>query len=289
MPVSAIKQLLDDAETAPVPAQTHYAPCGWRKTIFAILFLLLLPFTVSIPIVLAQRLMTGVWIDTWGFIVLGLGLFLITLLVLFELLYSLRAEVQIGEKAVRFTVPSGAAGLFPHFAYRTETVPYAEIARLEKVCEVRGGSLAPVLLNCTRIVRHDGTTVELGSCHEQNPDHTFPYQTISAEIARRAGVEIDNCGHIRQPRAFGLLQPGRPLGAPEPLHTDAIAKINRRHGQLVLLAAVTIAILLGLGIASDVWTHRAAFVDRPSATPVVYPGAIPDGAEPAAASGADNR
>lgn len=270
-----VQTLLDDSYDHHNDGRTHYAPSGWRKTIFAFVFLLLLPFALSLPVMIYQRIVSGAWMETWGIFILAVAIFLITLLVFFELMYSLRAEVEVGDKAVRFTVPRGKAGLFPNFFYRTEYVPYAEIDRLEQVCEVRGGALTPLLLNCTRIVKHDGTSIDMGSCHEQNPDHTFPYHLIARQVADKAQVEILDCGHVRQKRAFGLLQPGRPLGAPEAFGPEGVSRINRLHGRIVAVLVVALVVLLGLGIASDVTKHGGALIGGPTSQPIVYPGAKP--------------
>ncbi|MEM9029042.1 MAG: hypothetical protein AAGC70_11800 [Pseudomonadota bacterium] len=266
--VNMTRRLLDDDHVEDHSGRTYYAPSGWRKTIFAFLFLLLLPFTFSIPMMLYQRVANGVWLDTWGLIIVGLGLGLLTLLVLFEFVYSLRAEVEIGEKAVRFTVPQGAVGLFPNLFYRTEEISYADIERIEHICEVHGGSMTPVMMNCTRIITKDGRTIPMGSCNEQNPDHTFPYHTIALQIAERAGIEMVDRGHVRQRRKFALIQPGAALGEPEPMEADAISSINRRHQILVWLLAVAIAGLLALGIFSDLTSTTIDTGERAADTPL---------------------
>lgn len=264
-----IEHLLDDTHHEGED-QLRYAPSGWRKTIFAFLFLILLPFAGSLPVMLYQRVINGVWFDTWGLLVVGTGLLLITLLVLFELIYSLRAEVEIGEKAVRFTVPQGAVGWMPTVFYRTETVPYADIARVEHVCEVRGGSLAPVLMNCTRLVKHNGDVVLMGTCNEQNPDHTFPYNRIARQIAERVGVEVIDCGHVRQRRKFALMRPGQAIGEPMMLADGEVSAINRRHQAFVWIASTLVAALVAVGVASDLISN-GEFGGRAADTPIVQP------------------
>lgn len=247
---NSVPGILDDS-IATQDDRTTYAPSGWRKTIFGFLFLLLLPFAASVPMMLGQRLLHGAVTGSVGLVIVGAGLAIVTLLVLFELIYSLRAEVDVGEKTVRFTVPSGAVGWLPSFFYRTEEIAYADIARIEHTCELCGGRVTPLLVNCTRIHLRDGRVVPLGTCNEQNPDHTFPYDRIAQQIAERAGLEIQNGGHFRQKRAFALIQPGRAIGEPVPVSDTEISDVNRRHRSFAVIVSIAIGALLVLGIVSD--------------------------------------
>ena len=257
MPSAVTRHLLDDTHHQPSADRVHYHPSGWRKTIFAVLLLLLAPFTASIPVMIYQRVAADVWIDTWGLLILGAGLFAIMALVLFELIYSLRAEVLLGDNAVRVTVPSGAVGLFPTLFYRTEQIPYDDIARIERIGELHGSPVAPVLLNVTRVVTKDGQLIVLGCCNEQNPDHTFPFDRIADQLAERTGLTVTDLGHVRQKRTLGLLSAGADLAEPEQLAETDIARINSHHNRFIVVASVLLAALLGLGITSDVMTTSA--------------------------------
>jgi hypothetical protein len=58
---------------AAVPARRVYASGTLRKIIFSIVFLLLLPFFVSLFPMLAARIAHGQWVGTSGLMVLALG------------------------------------------------------------------------------------------------------------------------------------------------------------------------------------------------------------------------
>ena len=86
--------LSDDSYTHPEgeAEKTFYEVGGGRKTFFALAFIVLLPFFVSVPVMLYQRIAKGVWLDTWGLIIIALAFLAIMLLILFELIFSLRAK-----------------------------------------------------------------------------------------------------------------------------------------------------------------------------------------------------
>ena len=92
--------IVDEPARAPAPAEsrpesperTYYECGGGRKTFYALAFIILLPFFISLPVMLTQRIMKGVWLDTWGLMVIAVGFTLIMMLVLFELVFSLTAR-----------------------------------------------------------------------------------------------------------------------------------------------------------------------------------------------------
>ncbi|MCB1742940.1 MAG: hypothetical protein KDK91_21370 [Gammaproteobacteria bacterium] len=242
--------LVDD-QVAPTTAdneKTYYESGGGRKTFYALSFILLLPFFISLPVMLAQRIMKGVWLDTWGLMVLAAGFTIIMGLVLFELVFSLRAKVDLGSKAVAFTLPAGGGGLTPTLFYQSRTIPYEDIATIQSFCDCYGGAVAPVVLRGTRLILKTGERIPLGFVNDADDDPRFPFTTIAHQIARRAGVEVDDIGHIRyalHKRMFGIKHAG------DGMPPEDVAGINRQHNVFLIGIVIVMAALLVLGIGND--------------------------------------
>jgi hypothetical protein len=245
--------ILDDGAHANEAAteQTYYESGGGRKTFYALAFIILLPFFISLPMMFAQRIIKGVWLDSWGLVAIAIGFTAIMVLVLFELVFSLRAKVDIGTKAVAFTLPSRGAGLTPTLFYQSRTIPYEDIAAVQSYCDCYGGTMAPVILRAARLVLKTGERVPLGFVSEADDDPRFPMMTIAHQIAGRAGLEIKDLGHVKyalHQRMFGAVSPSS-----SNMPKDAVAEVNRGHNWFLTVLTVVMAGLLVLGIGSDMW------------------------------------
>lgn len=233
--------------------KTYYESGGGRKTFYALSLLILLPFFVSLPVMLTQRIVRGVWLDTWGLMVLAAGFTLIMALVVFELVFSLRAKVDIGSNAVAFTLPSRGGGMTPTLFYQSRIIPYEDIKAIQSYCDCYGGVVAPVILRGARLVLKSGEIITLGFVNENDDDPRFPFKTIVRQIAERAGIEITDLGHVRYAltqRMFGLK--GQ---QPATMPTGDIKNINRQHTWFLTIIIGLMLILMGLGIVSDIWTE----------------------------------
>ncbi|MEL6298550.1 MAG: hypothetical protein AAFQ45_08255 [Pseudomonadota bacterium] len=246
-----VASLLDD-EARSVREKEVYEPGGLQRTIFGLAFLVLLPFYVSLPVMLYQRITAGVWLDTWGLGVIAIGFTVLMVLIAFELIYALRTRVALDEDAVRFIVPAHGPGLIPMVSYRKEEVPWDDITGVEQRMEVYGGSLAPVVMATTNILLASGKRVLLGAVNEHNPDHSLPFHTIGRQIARAADVPFVDRGYVKRNARKPLI--GLDVDQPEntPLGEADVAKLNRRHNEIVIAFVSVFGLLLALSIATDV-------------------------------------
>lgn len=228
-----------------------YASGTLRKIAFSFIFLLLLPFFVSLGPMLFARISQGYWIGTPGLILLSIAFATVMGLIVVELVSSIRSRVVLGEKAVRIRLPQ-ARGLMGLFSYKSFDVPYSDIAAVEIRREIYGGSLAPVIMKGARLVLKDGSNVKLGYVNERNVDPAFPFAEIGERIAARADVQIIDVGNVHRSafkKTFGL------EASPEQkdVLTDAeIAAINHRHGQVIFLLVGILILLVSLGVFSDI-------------------------------------
>jgi hypothetical protein len=241
------------AGSAVEPERTVYEASGTRKFAFSFVFLLLLPFFVSLPPMLFWRLWQGHWQGTPGLIVLAAGFAFIMFLVLVELMQSLRSRVELGSSSVKMTLPAGR-GPTPILRYRSYDIPYSEIEAVESRREVYGGSVTPVLLQGARLILKNGETVKLGYVNDANMDPCFPYPVIARQIAERAGLSVDYKGAFRrsvQKKFLGLKRTlvNEPEGA---VGDYEIAVLNNKHERWVMRLVWLLAALVVAGIALDI-------------------------------------
>lgn len=249
-----------------------YRAGGGRRVAFSFIFLLLLPFFASLGPMLWARVSQGHWLGTPGLIVLAIGFTAIMGLILVELLHSIRTRVELGEKAVRLTLPTGR-GPTPKLMYRTHEVPYADIAAIETRRELYGGALAPVLLKGSRLMLKDGTAIPLGYVSEANVDPAFPFNEIAERIAARAGLNVTDQGTVRrsmQKKMLGI-KAGDDAGAP--IEQAMLDELNKRHYRFVLGIVGGLVALIAVGIVMDVLSETAP--------PTVAAPAAPAPAKPA--------
>jgi hypothetical protein len=248
---------------APQPAQpagpelTVYQAGGFRKLILAFLFLLLLPFFVSLPVMLYQRLAKGVLFEHWGLIVLAIGFGLIMLLLLFELVYSIRARIVLGENGIRLSVPAGRFGV-PALSYRQAELPYDQIAAVETRCEVYGGSIAPVMMRQARITTKQGQQHSLGTVSEADTDPLFPVKDIAERLCKNCGVQLVEREAVRR-QTRKLLMGLADESTDVAVTSDMVAALNRNHNRFMLGLVAVMVLLLAAGIAIDLSTGE---IDR---------------------------
>jgi hypothetical protein len=242
----------------------HYRASVARTTAFSFIFLLLLPFFASLPVMIGMRAMAGRWDSTIGLAILAVGFTVLMFLVFVEMLFSIRARIDIGQNAVRMTLPAGR-GLVPMLQYRRHEIPYADIKAVEVRREVYGGALAPVLLRGARILTKDGKTVQIGYLSEANVDPAFPFGDIADQIADRAGLQVIDRGAVRRNVASKMMGVRALDDGGGTIEEESIAELNRRHARVVTGLIGALVLLVGIGIIGD--------LSRPADTVSIQPAA----------------
>jgi hypothetical protein len=241
------------AARSPEPVERlDYRASGLRKTVLSFAILILLPFAVSLPVMLFQRLAVGQWFDVAPLAIVSVAVAILLGLLLILLMAALRTRVTLGETSVSLMLPS-SRGPTPRLAYRSATIPYADIKDVSLRREVFGGAFAPVVMQGAHISKKSGGGVTLGYVSEANVDPKFPYPRIARQIAARAGIAVTGEGGIwclpqtpRQAAIFGV-KPGQ---IAEISITD-IERLNRRHRRVLLLLFNVLVTLTAAGIALD--------------------------------------
>lgn len=247
---SADNVAIDKARKA---RKTYYDCGGGRKTFFSLVFIVLLPFFVSVPVMLFQRITKGVWLDTWGLVVIAVLFCALMLLIFFELMFSLRAYVDIGAESVSFTLPERGGGVVPLFFYKSRNIPYSEIQAVETRREVYGNIVAPMMMRTVRLVLKTGERITLGYANDADDDPRFPFPQIGLQIAERAGVPYLDKGNVLRRlhrKMLGIAQSERESEEAE------ISELNRRHGRFLTLLVIGLCLVLATGIALDFWREN---------------------------------
>lgn len=258
------------------PEQTFYGASGGRKTIFSFVFLILLPFFVSIPPMIYNRIQHGLMLDNWGFLILAFAFAALMFMVLVELMFSLRARVELLPEKVRMTLPAGR-GPTPMLRYKTHEIPYDQVHTVETRREIYGGAMIPVLLKGARIITKDGTAVPLGYVSEANVDPAFPFPQIAKQIADRARLPLIDRGNVRRSvgsKMFGMKSTDPEADAASMVDEKQIDALNRSHRNFVLVLISGLFILMALGVVDDLseerFTDQTAF-SQPASEPAADP------------------
>lgn len=244
------------------PANQVWQASGGRRLTLAFIFLILLPFYVSIGPMLFQRITRGLVVDAVWLGLLGLAFTVLMGLILHELMSSVRTRIELGDSTVKVAVPAFKNGPLPLFRFNAREIAYADIAGIDTRTEVYGGTLAPVLLKSTRLNIANGDRLVLGYTDPNDPDATFPYPDIGAAIATRAGKPVVDHGIVH--RSIGRRVLGTTSAADEnvPLDVTTIETINRSHARNVRAVVIGLAALIVAGIGLDfVTASRTTFAE----------------------------
>lgn len=245
------------SETSDAPRErTVYESSGARKLLFSFLFLILLPFFASLPAMIFMRIQHGQHFDAVGLAIVATAFTILMLLVLIELLFSLRARVEFGEKTVKMTLPSGR-GPTPMLFYRSHEIPYEDVHTVETRREIYGGSLVPVLLKGARVIFKDekggeGKAIPIGYVSEANMDPTFPYPEIAKKIADRARLPLIDRGNVRRSfrrKFFGIK--GSRVNEVNLVDEAQIEELNQSHKNVVIGLVGALLLLIVVGIVDD--------------------------------------
>jgi len=231
--------------------QTVYASSGGRKTFFSFIFLILLPFFASLPAMIFMRVKNGLVFDAVGLGIMAAAFTILMFLVVVELIFSLRARIELGEKSLKMTLPAGR-GPTPMLRYKSYDIPYEDVQTVETRREIYGGSVVPVLLKGARLITKDDKSISLGYVSEANVDPCFPYTEIAKKIADRARLPLIDRGNVRRSfrrKFFGIK--GSRVNEVDAVDEAQIAELNKSHHNVVMGLVGALAVLMVIGIVDD--------------------------------------
>ena len=249
---TAARSAADSKDAPSVKERLEYGASGFRQAFFAVVFLLLIPFFVSLPVMLYNRIYDRLWFDTWQLVLFALLFAGLMAMLALELLYAIRARLTFGKSALRFTLPVGL-GPTPLLRYQSHDIPYHTIKSVELRREVFAAPVIPILMQGAVVHTKDNRSIPLGYSREAHHDGAFPFATIAAQIAKRAAVPLAEHRAIwRRPRKERALAFISEIDTQNYIVDPGEAeKINKAHRRLVLALASILATLLLLGLWSD--------------------------------------
>jgi hypothetical protein len=234
----------------PAPERLIYGASFARTFVFSMVFLLLLPFFASMPMMIGMRASNGLLADNWGLVVLALVFAALMFLILVELIFSIRTRVDLGPEKVRMTLPSGR-GPTPMLRYRSHEFGYDQVQSVETRREIYGGAVVPMLLKGARVNLKDGQVISLGYLSEANTDSAFPYPEIAGRIAERARLPLIDRGSVRRSvrsKFLGLKAAGT---ADDTVSEQEIESLNSRHNVFMMFLIGVFLVLIALGLVED--------------------------------------
>lgn len=232
--------------------RTLYGVTGARQSVFALGLLVLLPFLAGGIVMLVRRLADGLYFEVAALLLVLAALSVIAMLLLFELVFALRARLELGRTALRYTLPRNG-GPSPLLSYDTQDIPYHAVRTVELRREVFGGRVAPVMLRALVLKTKDNRELVLGHALDGYDDPDFPYARIGEQIAQRAALPLIDQRTLwyrsRAERALGYISAyDTQTYILDPLEGE---KLNTTHRRLALGLASLLAAFVILGVLAD--------------------------------------
>ncbi len=227
-----------------------YGASFLRTTMFCLVFLLLLPFFGSLPMMIGMRASNGLLAQNWGLLILALAFGALMFLVLVELIFSIRTRVHLGREKVSMTLPSGR-GPTPMLRYASHEFPYDDVQSVETRREIYGGFAVPVMMRGARVTLKDGRVVPLGYVSEAEDDPVVPALEIAGKIAERSRLPVIDRGNVRRSvrrKLMGLKALGTESDIVEERDIDAL---NRSHSTFMFAVIGILLVLMLIGIVED--------------------------------------
>lgn len=238
---------------ATATAQKHIYEAGeGRKTILAFVFLVLLPFVVSLPIMIFMRGFNGLWRDAASATVLAalFGVWMLFLLV--NVVASFRSRVVVDDQKVKLSVPRWR-GPSPDVRYLEDTIKLGDIEAVETRGEIYQAVNVPVMTRATVLKLKDGSQHLLGYVNENSPDPALPYPEIGRVIAERAGVPFVDKGRVDAGHHARAMLKGPPDWDARPLSEGAYHAYQRDNQWAMLGLAFLLFALAGVGFLVDLY------------------------------------
>ena len=235
------------------PTAKTYETGDARKTILAFVFLLLLPFLISIPVMILLRAVRGFWGDALSAVTLGVLFGCWMLFLLLHVVSAFRTRIEVNEHTVKLQVPH-YHGPNPGLKYIRRELPLTEIKAVETRGEIYKAVAVPVLVNAASIVTEADERITLGYINEKDVDAPLPYPEIAAHIAHNANIALTERGCVdcgNQIKA--LRRANQPDWGQEDISESDLAEYRRRNHWLMLGLAMLLVGLTAVGFLYDLF------------------------------------
>lgn len=223
-----------------------------RRAILSFVFLVLLPFLVSIPVMILIRSYRGYWVDAASAGVLGTLFACWMLFLLANIVSAFRTRIEVRDDKVLLSVPKWR-GPNPGLRYTRAKIPMEDIDAVETRGEIYRAVRVPVLTRSTNLVKRDGDRITLGYVNEDAPDPALPFPEIGKVIADRAGVPYVDKGCVYAGSHIKAMASGPPAWDAQAMSGEEFAEHKRNHTWAMVGLAVLLFGLAGVGLVADLF------------------------------------
>ena len=225
----------------------------FRQLLQWITFLLLLPFFVSMPIMIGMRAFHGRIFDaawlTFVAILFGMALIFLGL----QIHAARKTRIRISEADVDVAVPQWR-GPTPFSPYEQARLPYDQIKSVEQRGEIYRSLGILGLRRVSSVVTNDGQRYVLGYSTENEADAPIPFSNIAKDIAERAGVQLVDKGAVNVGTQVGAAIRGTPDWDAEPIDEETVEQTRKRAQQIFVAMIGVFFLLVIAGIIISVAT-----------------------------------
>lgn len=233
----------------------HYQASWGRKGALSFVLLLVLPFLISMPIMVVMRATRGFWFDAITLAIAG-GVFLFAcIFILFHAHAAWRTRFAVTDKALFMTVPKwrGPTPGFRHIDYK---VPYENIARVECRNELFEEIGVPVMMKAVSIVSNDNQRFVLGYQVDEEADPAVPIMKIADEVAKRAGLETRDCGCHRLGSQYKTLisRKQQDWDREPDVTEDSYRRLKARNRAVMTVLATALIAMAAYGFITELYS-----------------------------------
>ncbi|MEO0620082.1 MAG: hypothetical protein AAFZ01_12500 [Pseudomonadota bacterium] len=241
------------AETTAENRETRIYEAGEaRRTILAFVFMVMLPFLISMPVMVILRGINGFWADAASATVLT-ALFGTWMLFLYiNVQASFRSRVTVAPDTVEVATPRWR-GPHPGIGYTKATVAFADIEKVQSRCEIYRAINVPVMTRATTLKLNDGRRVMLGYVNDNSPDPALDYPEIGRTIAEWADVPFETVPPVDGGTQVRALLKGPPDWSRMPLSENALKRMRRDNRWFQTGIALALFGLAGAGLLYDLY------------------------------------
>jgi len=221
-----------------------------RQLLQWITFIVLLPFFISMPVMIGMRAFHGRIFDALWLTIVAV-LFAIALIFLaLQIQAARRTRIKINNDDVDIVVPKWR-GPTPFAPFDQAKLPYSKIEAVEQRGEIYRSLGILGLQKVASVVTSEGDRYVLGYSTENESDAPISFGLVAETLAERAGVQLVDKGVVNVGTQIAAAMRGTPNWDTDPLEQEDV-EATRKRAQLIFVGMITgffILVIAGVVIA----------------------------------------
>lgn len=232
-----------------------------RQLLQWITFIVLLPFFISMPVMIGMRAFHGRIFDALWLTIVAV-LFAITLIFLgLQIQAARRTRIKVNNDEVDIVVPNWR-GPTPFAPFDEAKLPYNKIEAVEQRGEIYRSLGILGLRKVSSVVTSDGDRYVLGYSTEQESDAPIPFATVAETVAQRAGVQLVDRGAVNVGTQIAAAFKGTPDWDTDPIEEEDVEATRKRAKLIFVGMIVGFFVLVGAGMIIALLPNIMAMVSR---------------------------